>query len=283
MFNYCRIPPSSDLSQYIRNFWSIESKLPSIESFSMNSYVDDSCGIAFQICGPKKGIIWNHLPIPVTIIYGLTTSFHSISITSPCSLFGVVFHSQALYTIFGCDAANFVDNAANLQDVLDKYLVEQIYNATSTVARIQIIEQFVRRKLKASAPDIQIYQICQYISHNKGILRIGEIEQKFGIHIKQLERKFRNQIGVSPVHFIKIARFQEALKLLKDNGHSKLTEIAYELEFADQSHFIRQVRRFSGHTPSDLRKNYVDNVINLIPNSNLTDNLQRKLISLNSD
>jgi AraC-like DNA-binding protein len=59
-------------------------------------------------------------------------------------------------------------------------------------------------------------------------------------------------IGVSPHQYIRIARFQEAVRLIKASQFETWSELAYDLNYADQSHFIKDVKEFSGFTPTTL-------------------------------
>ena len=124
MRDYCMIPPSALLTKYVRYFWTLEVHLSVEETFTMKSYVDDSCGIAFQIGDAETPIIWNGGKLPPGIVYGLTTAYHSLQSAASFSVFGVVFHSHTLHSIFGFQAADFTDHVTDVQDVLDKYLTE---------------------------------------------------------------------------------------------------------------------------------------------------------------
>ena len=68
---------------------------------------------------------------------------------------------------------------------------------------------------------------------------------------KQFERSFRSQVGVNPKEYARIVRFQRALALIQADG-SGLSQIAYTSGYSDQSHFIREFRKFSGQTPTEL-------------------------------
>ena len=59
-------------------------------------------------------------------------------------------------------------------------------------------------------------------------------------------------MGLSPQFYIRVKRFKAAIKLMKTRQFMKLTEIAYALDFHDQSHFIRDIRAFSGLTPKSV-------------------------------
>jgi AraC-like DNA-binding protein len=64
-----------------------------------------------------------------------------------------------------------------------------------------------------------------------------------------LSRKFSSSIGISPKQLAKIIRLQATLKTLLNKDVSKLTDLAYENEYFDQAHFIKDFKEFTGLTP----------------------------------
>lgn len=71
---------------------------------------------------------------------------------------------------------------------------------------------------------------------------------------KQFERLFNSFVGVNPKEYTRIVRFQKALAYLQHlpiDGMN-LAQIAYASAYADQSHFIREFKRFCGYTPKGL-------------------------------
>jgi AraC family transcriptional regulator len=62
-------------------------------------------------------------------------------------------------------------------------------------------------------------------------------------------RRFRDQIGVSPMEYQRLRRIERARYLLRKDGQ-RIGQIASELGFYDQSHFVRWFRRTLGCTPS---------------------------------
>jgi AraC-like DNA-binding protein len=69
---------------------------------------------------------------------------------------------------------------------------------------------------------------------------------------RQLDRRFRDANRVSPKRFASLLRFERALPQL-DGGRS-LARIAVDAVYADQSHFSREIARFSGLSPARLRQ-----------------------------
>tara|TARA_R110000850_G_scaffold190308_6_gene316252 strand:+ start:1617 stop:1982 length:366 start_codon:yes stop_codon:yes gene_type:complete len=72
---------------------------------------------------------------------------------------------------------------------------------------------------------------------------------------RQLERNFKKQIGVSPKQLGKVIRLQNALKMLLNKKSENLTDIAYESEYFDQAHFIKDFKEFTGINPKEFLGN----------------------------
>jgi AraC-like DNA-binding protein len=75
---------------------------------------------------------------------------------------------------------------------------------------------------------------------------------------RQLEKSFRQTVGISPQLYIRIKRVNEAFKLMDSGQYERLVDVALELNFYDQSHFIRDIRAFSGMTPKDITQRVDD-------------------------
>jgi len=66
-------------------------------------------------------------------------------------------------------------------------------------------------------------------------------------------------MGISPQLYIRVKRFNKAVRLIKTRQFDRLTDVAYAFNFYDQSHFIRDVKAFSGITPKSLSQKEVSN------------------------
>ena len=69
---------------------------------------------------------------------------------------------------------------------------------------------------------------------------------------KQFERLFNELVGINPKEYARIVRFQKSLKLLQHYSDVNQAQLAYQCGYADQSHFIREFKQFSGYTPLSL-------------------------------
>jgi transcriptional regulator GlxA family with amidase domain len=70
----------------------------------------------------------------------------------------------------------------------------------------------------------------------------------------RLERKFLKQVGLSPKQLGKVIRLQTALKMVLNQQSESLTKIAYESEYYDQAHFIKDFQGIHGNQSEGVFK-----------------------------
>jgi AraC family transcriptional regulator len=84
-------------------------------------------------------------------------------------------------------------------------------------------------------------------------LRTGDVAREVGVHPIHLARVFRAHYGVSLGGYLRRLRLDWAAARLRES-ESPLDDIALEAGFADQSHFTRMFRQYSGCTPGKFRR-----------------------------
>ena len=80
-------------------------------------------------------------------------------------------------------------------------------------------------------------------------LPMDEVARRVGLSPRQLERRFRQVLGLCPAAAYRELRLRYASWLLNNTALS-VTEVAVEAGFADGAHFSRQFRQAFGHPPS---------------------------------
>jgi AraC-like DNA-binding protein len=78
--------------------------------------------------------------------------------------------------------------------------------------------------------------------------------KKLNTNERTLQRLFKKYIGISPVQFRRLSQFQDAFQQLRKNEYDKLSDIAFEHGYADQSHFTRSFREFINLSPNEYLK-----------------------------
>ncbi len=133
-------------------------------------------------------------------------------------------------------------------------LADDVLNADDAAEAVKLIEQWLLLRLVETA----IYNFKRAGASLKllftdNTISVESMAQLACLSRKQYERVFFNAVGMKPKEYSNVARFQKSLWLMQ-NGNRDFADIAYSCGYADQSHFIRECRRYSGTTPMDLLK-----------------------------
>ncbi len=118
------------------------------------------------------------------------------------------------------------------------------------------IDAFLRRL--APKPDAQLSaltRMVQAIAADPSITRANVVTARYDIGLRQLQRIFRDYVGVSPKWVIQRHRLIEAAERIRNReGAIDFAALALDLGYADQSHFIRDFKTMVGKTPAEYRK-----------------------------
>jgi AraC-like DNA-binding protein len=165
----------------------------------------------------------------------------------------VILKPHALRALFGVNALRLNDGSVEVNDFSSEKLSEQLMNARNDQERVKLIEKFLIANLeKREKRDNLVEESLRLIHHCAGLINVRTLLEYLDISERHFERKFSEAVGISPVSYIRVRRFNEALRLMKTGKYGTLTEIAYALNFHDQSHFIRDLKAFTRITPKGL-------------------------------
>ena len=127
-----------------------------------------------------------------------------------------------------------------------------LFSARSIPATMAVVERFLLEKLHNRHFDQRADYVARYILAAGGATSVRDLADRFALTERTLQRLFKNNIGISPKRFCKLARFQKALEKLNRAHPNRLGPLAYDLGYFDQAHFIHDVKQLSGKTPTEL-------------------------------
>lgn len=97
---------------------------------------------------------------------------------------------------------------------------------------------------------------CLWKIKSSPSITVKELSKEMKWSTRWLEMKFQDHLGASPTDIIKIVRLNRFLHALEKNPNLKLTRLAVEAGYYDQSHLIRDFKRFSSSAPGYYKKSY---------------------------
>ena len=132
-------------------------------------------------------------------------------------------------------------------------LGNHILNAKTTSERIEIVENFLLKKIAdRKTIDNVVNSTVETIFKTNGQFSVNEFSKSNNVNRRHLARKFSSTIGLSPKQLAKTIRIQSTLKTLLNQEITSLTDLAYQNEYFDQAHFIKEFKEFTGLTPKEF-------------------------------
>ncbi|MEM7103872.1 MAG: DUF6597 domain-containing transcriptional factor [Bacteroidota bacterium] len=169
------------------------------------------------------------------------------------SLFGIKFYPWAARQIWQIGMHESTCAYIELSDIGLKEIAEfetRVLAADTARVRIGIADNFLLEKMgKVEVNNLK--SVCTQLIHSDKKI----IEENFPLSKRRIEQKFREEIGISPKLFQRTFRINRLIKHLLANPDVDLTSIAYQFNYADQSHFIHDFRKFTGYSPGSFLKN----------------------------
>ena len=89
---------------------------------------------------------------------------------------------------------------------------------------------------------------------SRGTDKIFQIAETLGLSVRQLERGFAEDIGMPPKALARVIRFEQAYHQLLHSPIRNLSQLAFDLGYADQAHLTREFQGFALTTPASFVK-----------------------------
>lgn len=255
--NYQTFKPENDLSALVKCYWTLDG--PGEDSPQKQVIVSDGCmemifhygDLYRQYLSSGESIIQ-----PRCFVIGQLTEPLEIQPTGRTGIFSVRFHPDGFAPLSPISLKGMENQAVPLTTIFggDVSVVEmQVLAAGSTEERIECVEAFLTaRMLDERTTDYVVRAAVETILTANGQLPIDELSRRAGISRRQLERKFVSLIGMSPKRLSRTVRLQATLKAILSGDKPNLTSLAYDADYYDQAHFIRDFKEFTGMTPSEF-------------------------------
>jgi len=150
-----------------------------------------------------------------------------------------------------------VNRVVPVEDLLGRdarSLAEQLVDAPGWPERFSIIDAVLARRA-AGAPAVSpgVAWAWGRLHATAGAVPVGELGSELGWSRKRLAARFREEIGLTPKTAARVLRFHALVAGLRTAGAAESwAALAAAAGYSDQSHLVRDVRRFAGMTPTEL-------------------------------
>ncbi|MFZ6001896.1 MAG: helix-turn-helix domain-containing protein [Bacteroidota bacterium] len=246
--HYRRFKPANELSHLVRYYWSFDARQHSVAQLIIQSFADRFPRLIFQDVDQFSSICNAHgKAMPVCYLSGIDTAPTTAVMAGAFSHFGVSFFPHALPVFFRIGATELANTMPDVECVTRDGLTELLRHQPHE-QRVRLLNRYLLEKLKwSTSVDHLVHRLINDAQvHARSVNSLPAIYQ---VSERQLQRRFKQQVGVSLKKYQRVVRFEQTLTRLSGASYCDLTAIAADMDYTDQSHFIKEFNEFAGITP----------------------------------
>ena len=202
----------------------------------------------------------------IAVIGPMTRRTYRLLIRDHVQALTILFQPHGFFATFGIPTSLFVNVGIEGHAVLGHtvtMLFEQLGSVRAFDERVRLLDRFLLRSLSSGKPLADIHRALVRLAAPGPPIKILDLALAAGVTTRQLERKALDYVGVPPKLVVRIARFQQALRM-KTTHPTSWSQVAHALDYHDQMHMIRDFRAFAGEAPvRALEQIALDHLISL--------------------
>lgn len=171
--------------------------------------------------------------------------------------FKVTLYPHVLYEVFGISPFEIKDEDLNITDIWGKQegelLFEELEAMNTGKGMIEVFERYFLRQVSKKPFSKKVFSTYLRDGHEYTSLKL--LSKECGYSERWIQKQYLEVFGESFKHIQNNVRFIRTLRLmngavLRGESHLKFVAIAYECGYFDQTHFIKEFKKFTGLTPT---------------------------------
>ncbi|MBT1706106.1 helix-turn-helix domain-containing protein [Chryseosolibacter indicus] len=182
------------------------------------------------------------------------TSVYDLKFDEDYVMLKVVFQPGGLFRLFGTPLRklgnDYVDADAVIPGV--RHVNDQLANAITYEQMVGVVDRFLISRTSKAKPLLPFDKVLKMLDAGNPFQSIDWVASQACLSVRQLERKYDERIGVSPMLYHRIVRFNKAFSIKEKNPSLSWFTIALTCGYSDLSHLIKDFKQLAGSTPSQL-------------------------------
>lgn len=238
---YRQVKPEAALTDFVENFWCLENhsnagkELIVVPDGRVDLFVSRSGSEGFHIT-----------------LSGLESEAECVIFEGKTLIFAISFKLPAIEYIFNQSISSLRNEISVLPDDFWGFEENDLSDFDAFCAKASAILSEILAETKTDPRKLKLFDL---IYSSQGEESVKDLSEQVQWSERQINRYFNEQFGISLKSYATILRFRTSFSQIKEG------KLFPEQNFADQAHFIREVKKFSGVTPKDLHKNANDRFI----------------------
>ncbi len=191
---------------------------------------------------------------PIAQVCGTALQAKAIDFEPGHRYFGVRFQPGYIPDFLDVSAKEIIDNQIDFLDITPKArpIFEQVVNERDFAKQVQIVSTFLHAQTAARLSPLT-RQLVAKICQQQGNIQIQQLERYSGYTSRTIQRQFLAETGQTPKAFCRAIRCQSAVYNINHSPALTFSNLAFELGFSDQSHFLREFKKLVSATPLEYQ------------------------------
>lgn len=252
--SYHRYQPSDRLAPFVSSIWVQEDiSDASVQSFPPTRVVPTgTVDIGFYFHEPFNVVTPGRTDrLAPAVLSGPRSTFCEYEATGRTGIVLVHFRPGTASAFLDVPLYEVRDVDVDLRDCMAPRLVERLTDRVRSAAthadRVRLVQGMLESLVRPDRLSVSVQTAIERLIQKRGRCRVPVAARSAGIGSRQLQRRFREQVGLSPKVFGRTMRFQHALALHAEG--SSWSMAALDAGFQDQSHLTNDCRKLTGMSP----------------------------------
>lgn len=264
--SYMEIEPCEALKPYVRCFWGSEKpyKEDPAEELANKLVIPDTCmDIIFRVNFTDNKLESSFCGINDAPFI----SDDSISDNTVTSVFGIRFYAWSA-VLFSEESMRNVKNefygAGQYFSKIKKELEQQFFEVADLRQRVEIAQKVLLQHFREEYQNPLIIEAIGKILGKRGNIKVLELSKEIHVSERQLERHFREYVGISPKQLSSLIRYQYLLNDFVFNSGFHIQDGVYRYGYTDQSHLLHDFKHYHTMSPIQAREHALRDVQSIL-------------------
>ncbi len=252
---YVELPPARALAPWVECLWALEAPAPE-PGDPVEPVLPDGCTeLVFHVGAPFRRRTLGRSDGATqyrSAVVGQIESALLLEPTGVVGLVGVRLRPEAAGAFLGVAARELTGTSARLDEVLasaSPAFEDAVYAGDDLVAALARLEiRLADHASTRALPDERVQRAVALARAAGGACDVAALAATAGLSPRQLERRFADEVGVTPKRFLRLLRVHRAAQLLQKGVRA--VDAALTCGYYDESHLHRDFREVAGAPPA---------------------------------
>jgi AraC-like DNA-binding protein len=166
---------------------------------------------------------------------------------------GIELTPKGLYHLFKLSMHEITNRMMSFEEIFGLWgarLQNKVGNVEDPHAKIALLQMALTHLLRQNDKEYALLDhALDLLAQTHGMMRVQDLAVHLGYTRRYVDRLFQEHIGVSPKSLASILRFQEVYQGWMQHPSPTFFRDQWPAYYYDQSHFIKEFKRFTGVTP----------------------------------